>query len=441
MEHAIAEAVQATFEDPAEFEILARRYGMAGRPRMTLQEIADAVGLVRERIRQREERIVALLQSALLRDDYAEKPFCFAPGFCAPFRTTYQRLDDPAVRFWREPQLLTMIADSLQLVEEEVLPHLELFVDLLGWRKQQPQPRLEAIYGRREDLSFPTTAKVVARIDEILSREPLGLDSYQLAGRINRQFPNLSTPATIHELVHLCSTCEVLTDGRFRCRFSWLRSLADKAFVVLLDAGEPLHFEKITEEISRRQLERGREAALSGIRANLGKDQRFVPIARTGLWKLTSWEHVDARPIADIAKEILRLADRPLHTDQIFDEISQRRPRVLRGSVRTLLANDGRFVSVAPSIWALTVWDEDRRAGFEAPSGPLRPVQAEAIAADFIAQAPNGRLLRDVVKHLATVDQRSEGSAYRIISDSTRFRFSEAPNRRGKVVHLAASGV
>lgn len=437
MGSAVAKAAQATFEDPSEFEIIARRYGMAGRPKMTLQAIADALSVTRQRIQQREARVLTMLQSALLRDDYSEKPFSFAPWFCAPFRTTHQRLDDPAVRFWRESKLLTMIADSLQLAEEKVRPHLELFVDLLGWWKQQPNQRVEAIYGRREDSSYPQAVEVVALIDQILSDEPLGLDSYQLAGRINRHFPNFCSPETVQEVVQLCSTCEALLDGRFRCRFSWLRSGGDKAFLVLLDAGKPLHFEQIAEEISRRQLDRGREAAIYGIKAHLLEDKRFEPVGRTGEWKLTSWDHIDGRSIADIAHEILRVADRPLHAEQIYDDISQRRPRVLRGSVPTLLSADDRFVRVAPATWALSVWDEARRSRFDQSVRPSEPAVAEAIAAKFIAESPTGRLLREVVRHVAAVDGRSEGSAYRVIGESARFRFLEAPDQRGKIVHLA----
>jgi hypothetical protein len=436
---AVAKAAQATFEDPAEFEILARRYGMAGKPKMTLQAIADALSVTRQRIQQREARVISMLQAALLRDDYAEKPFCFAPWFCAPFRTTHRRLDDPVVRYWRESKLLTMIADSLQLAEDKVQPQLELFVDLLGWWRQQPNQRVEAIYGRRDDAAFPRAVEVVALIDQVLGDEPLGLDSYQLAGRINRHFPNFCSPETVHELVQLCSTCEVLADGRFRCRFSWLRSGADKAFLVLLEAGKPIHFEQIAEEISRRQLDRGREAALYGIKSHLLEDKRFEPVGRTGEWKLALWDHIDGRSIADIAHEILRVADRPLHADRIYDDISQRRPRVLRGSVPTLLSADDRFVRVAPATWALSVWDDARRSRFEAAARPSQPAEAEAIAAKFIAESPAGRLLREVVRHVATVDGRSEGSAYRVIGESPRFRFSEAPDQRGKIVHLAAT--
>ncbi len=48
-------------------EILARRYGLGGRPAETLEEIGETLGLTRERVRQREEAALRKIRFGYMR--------------------------------------------------------------------------------------------------------------------------------------------------------------------------------------------------------------------------------------------------------------------------------------------------------------------------------------------------------------------------------------
>ena len=51
-------------------EILCRRFGLLGYEAQTLQQVADEVGLTRERIRQLQVSSLSKLKNALQRDNY-----------------------------------------------------------------------------------------------------------------------------------------------------------------------------------------------------------------------------------------------------------------------------------------------------------------------------------------------------------------------------------
>ena len=433
----VSAAVRASLDDPAEFEIFARRYRIGGRPHMTLQEIGDALGLTRERVRQRQERVVRMISKALLADDYAESPFCFSAEFVAPLRATRQRIDDSTVRFWRASEAVLLIADSLQTDESTVRPVLELVMELLGWEVHAAtSDRLEPVWVREGDESLRYVSQVADGIDRALLENPLGLDSYQLAARVNRRWPGQCSPDDVGEWARLCPTVEMTADGRFRCRFSCLRSNADKAYIVLLEAGSPLHFETITEEISRRQLDRGRDAPVNGVKAQLIADRRFAPIGKSGEWKLSAWNHIDGRSLVDIGYEALRKEDRPLHVDQIFDYVAERRPDVLRSSVASVLAVDSRFVRVGPATWASALWDDEKRALTDPAWRRVPGVDVDAVVTSFVRSSPTGTVpLREAVRHLVGLGL-SEGCAYRRIGSASCFRISDAPGCRGKLVQL-----
>ena len=436
-----ADAVQACFDDEEGegYSIFVRRYGLNGHPKLTLQEIGDDLDLTRQRICQLQERVVAMLGSAMRLDDYADKPIVFRPDFCAPLRAIDQQLVNTSYRFWRESDLITVAAETLCVAESQVRPALELLADLLGLNQRMLKPdRFEPLYARTDEAEIKRACGIVEAIDRELSAEPEGLDCYQVAALLNGKWPDLCTPGNVGEWVRLCPTAESAVDGRFRCKFSWLRNYGDKAFLVLLEAGNPLHFDALTEEINRRQLDRGREGTSYGVRAWLQTDARFQPVGRTGLWKLAAWDHIDGRSFVDIALEALREGDRPLHVDQLFDYLSQRRPKVRQASISTLLSNDGRFSRVAPSVWALTAWDPER-LGRISPS-LLRSSRdnVETILIDLLEDAPNHKLLlREAVRHLVNTTGLSEGMAYRRVRDCASVQVTDLPADRGKELSLS----
>jgi hypothetical protein len=355
-------AIQACFTQTNEFGIFTRRYGILGFPRMTLREIGAALEITGERVRQLQSEMIAVLREAILSADYAGKPFVFRAEFCEPLIALKRSLDASVTRLWRESELFALIAKNLAVPESEIRPLTELIIDLLGLETRelkdcQRKERLERIIGPAGDGYMSIVSDIVDKIDRLLAGEPLGFDCFQLAAQLNRSWPNLCTPETVADWVHLCPKVEILEDGRFICPFAWLQSLEDKAFLVLLEAGKPLHFEQIAEEISRRQIERCREASLTTLKIKLCADKsRFLPVARSGLWKLTIWEHVDTRMIVEIAIEILRAEQTPMHADRIIQYVAERRPDVARNSIAAMMGEDPRLTRTGPATWGLEVW-------------------------------------------------------------------------------------
>ena len=80
------------------------------------------------------------------------------------------------------------------------------------------------------------------------------------------------------------------------------KGVKDKAYIVLKDAGKPLHFGEVTDLINQI-LPSGRRAYIQTVHNELIKDPRFVLVGR-GLYALSEWGYQPGT-VAEIIKQVL----------------------------------------------------------------------------------------------------------------------------------------
>ena len=100
------------------------------------------------------------------------------------------------------------------------------------------------------------------------------------------------------------------------------KNIRDKIYVILADAGKPLHFSDIADAIKESAFKRN-NVTTQAIHNELIKDKRFVLIGR-GIYALDSWGFSKGT-VADIIADVLKAAEKPLHRDDIVNEVLKKR--------------------------------------------------------------------------------------------------------------------
>lgn len=127
------------------------------------------------------------------------------------------------------------------------------------------------------------------------------------------------------------------------------RDVGDKAFLVLKHHGKPEHYAAITMMINEHKFD-DRTAYQETVHNELIKDSRFVLVGR-GIYALTEWGYKKG-VVADVIKEILSNAGRPLGRDEIIREVLKLR-QVKRNTILVGLSNRTNFVKVGKDKYDL----------------------------------------------------------------------------------------
>lgn len=99
------------------------------------------------------------------------------------------------------------------------------------------------------------------------------------------------------------------------------RGVKDKAYIVLKNEGQPLHFSAVTEAINR-VLAPARQAYVQTVHNELIKDRRFVLVGR-GLYALAEWGY-EPGTVSETIAQILR-ANGPLGKEEIIKKVLAKR--------------------------------------------------------------------------------------------------------------------
>lgn len=118
------------------------------------------------------------------------------------------------------------------------------------------------------------------------------------------------------------------------------RGVKDKAFVVLKQAKEPLHFTAVADKIN--QLETNERKALDRtVHNELIKDKRFVLVGR-GLYALQEWGY-ETGDVKDVIEAVLVSAGCALARDEVVDRVLKQ--RLVKPSTILLNLNNNQRVN------------------------------------------------------------------------------------------------
>ena len=127
------------------------------------------------------------------------------------------------------------------------------------------------------------------------------------------------------------------------------KNIRDKIYVILADAGKPMHFSGIAGHIKDSDFKR-KDVTTQAIHNELIKDKRFVLIGR-GIYALDEWGYSKGT-VSDIITKVLKKAGEPLHRDEIVKRVLKSR-QVKETTILLNLQSKPEFKRVAKATYTL----------------------------------------------------------------------------------------
>lgn len=135
---ALAEFTEVVSE-PLESSILHHRISAPYKKRKTLEELGHEFGITRERVRQRESKLITQITDALIYDKYQFLSYRFNPNFSKYFQEiAFHFSEETEIHFH---DFMSSVAEILNVEESEILPHIPVIISFLTGESIAPLER------------------------------------------------------------------------------------------------------------------------------------------------------------------------------------------------------------------------------------------------------------------------------------------------------------
>lgn len=329
----IIKDVLDTIDREREREIIGRRFGLFDR-KETLEQIGELLGITRERVRQLEKAVMAKLKVSASQDlphiDHVQDMFTDVlqtAGKVAKISELSARLSDENSRLDQARiSFLAQLCLKLAVIEDS-----DYFHHAAGLKTHHNEKAIrdevnriiEAVKSHGKPLSIEELASMVDNKD-VLHVQALASISKELASLNNRW-------------------------GLVKWPMVNPKNIRDKIYVILHEAGKPMHFNDIAASIKDSSFKR-KDVTTQAIHNELIKDKRFVLIGR-GIYALKEWGY-EKGTVADVIAKVLRKAGEPLHRDEIVKRVLKSR-NVKETTILLNLQGKPQFKRVAKATYTL----------------------------------------------------------------------------------------
>lgn len=313
--------------DKRSMDIVIRRYGLFSGEKQTLEEIGEDYKITRERIRQIQVKSLKFIK---YRSTIVKKQLCNIVND-GLYEHNGLITDEEADK---------VVPSILRITDYDGSSVLDLMCEF-GWCQSHSigdiniySPLLNGV--RLEDIAGQILAEVSKKETGIYLRElSQNISIHNLVGderfnktlfilkycridpRIEESNPDLVLSNDLSELE--------LNDLRFK-RFyepsrvtkKWISAITE----VLKEAGEPLHFTEITNNVNDRLFDNDKKLDVRHTHNLLITTPIFAHSGIKGTWGLTEWG-ISKLTTTELVKECLKKAGFPLHWKQIYSYVSK----------------------------------------------------------------------------------------------------------------------
>lgn len=332
-----------------EKEVLRSRYGLDGEKKQTLEEIGRRLNITRERVRQIENNAIVKAQQTSGWQEHLA-------GLAS---LVVKHINKHGYISSEEKILQEFIGEEAESQARNCL----LFI-LERFLNEQVEP-VEIVHTEKawkiKDKELKHYELVVTGVKNVLMKknEPLAL--VEIIKELEQEISE-EQKAVVSELeswdAAVGACLEVSKHFKKNLFDKWgvadwrsvnPKRMRDKIYLVLLKDGQPLHYREITKRINEEAFDK-KVAHPATVHNELILDKRFVLVGR-GIYALAEWGYKPG-VIADVIKDILEKADRPLGKKEIIDEVFKSR-QVKEGSIGLTLADKEMFERLADGKYIL----------------------------------------------------------------------------------------
>jgi DNA-directed RNA polymerase delta subunit len=340
-------------------DILRKRFNLGNEGEYTLEDIGTYYDLTRERVRQVEAKTIAELDLLLL----------------GKLKTKNWRLDsrltdrylDLRNKLSEKDFILSTIELNSFLNDEfrcsldsgefrvfmEVLGYVELPSYIDGFRGNIKSCWcLSDRFDRKEIESIFQALDVVFDFADPIKK-------FDLIVKAKRKAKRKITNESIHIALKSCEEIEV-DDDLISIKFNYLRSAADKAYRLLSSKNTPLHYSELCKEINLLEQSLSKTSMpirQTNLKNQMGADERFKPIGRSGEWGLSKWSNFENVTIIQAIESVLHKSGSPLSFSEISKGVKEIRPDASKRSFIVYLTSEPtKFTKVGEDLYALASW-------------------------------------------------------------------------------------
>lgn len=324
-----------------ERDVMLARYGLINTEAVkeTLEEIGKRFGVTRERIRQIENATLKKINKKytaqikpIIRDITS---YLDSFGGVAEIEELANHLKLSAVG--AEADLERRALRLIMSVHDKIIPLRKYPLFKEGWMAKE--------------LSQKLLIDIQAEIKLVLENIRESLAESDLVAKVVEKLPNIDR-ALIAGVLRIDPSISLDNKGKWGLN-SWPqvkpRRIRDKIFLVLEEAGNPLHFGKIAELIQEKY-DLSKPVLSRTVHNELIGDDRFVLVGR-GIYALKKWGYQPG-VVSDVIQGILRQAGRPLVVTELIAAVLQKR-QVKKNTIIANLQNRNLFKKIAKSTYTL----------------------------------------------------------------------------------------
>ncbi len=342
--------------------IIQRRFGLGKVEKLTLEDMGNAYGLTRERIRQIEEKALETLQGVLVEQRYASKSYHVHPMLHQITKAIQSYLETESSKLVLENKLLTSMQQRFNFDLEKNKTSLFLLTTLIGAQRLEiDYQNAVPIWGYPNPTLWRIVESSIKRLDDLLTLETvLPQTEFDILVRLNRgvKKPDKLTLTQLTWLIDLCASVERREDSLVWGKFDCLKGRGNQVERILFETGSPMRVVDIARQINHRLIfHKQGHITEKNLSNQIIEDDRFVAIGRSGKWGLKVWSHIDTKSILMLMEDYLISQNKPATVDEIFNYVSERRP-VSRHSIIMYLNEKGLFVKASRTTWGLAKWSD-----------------------------------------------------------------------------------
>ena len=326
-----------------ERDVVVHRYGLEGDHKMTLEDVGKKFNVTRERVRQIESASVRKLAAHPTKEltqllKLVNSHMIEMGGLLSlDDLTDYLRATHTD-----QPELKTNALRLVMDINENAIALPKTMALRSGWMKH--------------DFASTVISPVLDELNNILQARQQTMTEKELWEKLlhtagYKAHEALLNPTLMAGILRVSNQIAKAGDGKWGLA-AWPtvvpKRIRDKVYLVLQAGGKPMHFNDIAEVINRAYP--GKAVLSRTVHNELIGDKRFVLVGR-GIYALKSWGFQPG-VVADVVKEVLKQAGRPLTTEEIIEAVLAKR-EVKRNTVVANLQNKAIFQKVGRGRYVL----------------------------------------------------------------------------------------
>ncbi len=343
-----------------DIDIVKKRFGLENGITYCLEDIGAYHGIVRERVRQVEDRVISQL-SGLMDGSKESKKF----NIQKDLTQEYCQIKDSLLSLdyiLAEEDVRIFFKDRYEINEKNIpFSLLNFLMELMGYCSMPTKNNgyrwsVKSAWCLKERYDMNDFKKAFSHINTLLDKSEK-FTLFDIVVSLNKAKRHHLDKDLIRMLLALCPEIDRLEEDTYQVKLEFLPSAAEKAYRILHLEGNPLHFRGITKTLNHTELNlgKGKRIKIENLKNQLGADDRFMPIGKSGYWALADWK-VATETIIKIMEDSFHESGKPLSLQEVYQYVDGKRPGASLKSVTVYLNHQDIFSRVGRNQYELAAW-------------------------------------------------------------------------------------